>query len=249
MAYFRRRRRYPFRRRRRSIGRRRTFRRRRGGAMRVVSRRRVGHSSTYLSNKIYTRLRFFATCNTGTAIAGNYVLDKVRVNGMNGLLSIATGSWLYAGNDEPRGRDQVATIYSRYYVAGIKVTVKIINAASIPVIFGVAIREDSVTPTNGVQDYCEEPFVKKTVVSALSDNVRTITMNVNPSKFLGIPSPLSEDTITTAFAFNPTRSVFAHIFTGPLEGTTDTIGSDKIYYEMNIDFMVVCLDRKPIGAS
>lgn len=148
---------------------------------------------------------------------------------------------------QPRGYDQIMALYEHYVVLGAKVTFQWACDDTItPVTVCLSQRADN-TSVVDVSDIIEFNNVKMQTRGRLCTGPATMTMKVNPSKFLGRSKPLADPQLKGDINNNPEEQSYLHIntfFTSPtILGNGYTIGI------LTIDYICAFIEPKNVGQS
>lgn len=171
-----------------------------------------------MPNKLATKLRYVgqSTINPTTGgVAGVYVLNAI---GLFDPDISGTGH-------QPRGFDELMTMYNHYQVVGGKVTVTFAhqnNATNVNQYVGIALK-DGITPYTNPNDYLEGRNVVSTVLPAntTQPHTRTLSKTFSLRKFFGVTKPLSSNQWRGNESTNPNDGAYYHLFVAPVLGATD----------------------------
>ena len=185
-----------------------------------------------VQNKMFTKMRYYFETSFTTGVAGISYTHVVTANGLFDPDITSIGH-------QPRGFDQLMTLYDHYVVLGSKMTARITGNASadvVPTNFGIAIKDSDTTSSNP-NDYMENSSVTSTIWSA-STASRQLTKSFSTKKFLGRTNVLSDPQLKGSTAGNPTEQGYFHIFAfGQEAGST---------YNVNgwVDYLVCLIEPK-----
>lgn len=148
---------------------------------------------------------------------------------LSGVLDIhkfaANGTYdpdLTIGGHQPRGFDQMMSLYDHNTVIGSKITITAINTSStITGCLGLLVSDNNTTFTS-TSDVLEYRNAKIGHLSVLGSGQERITLmhKCNPSKFVSISKPLSEDTLKNSSSANATEDVIYHLIAWNSQGAT-----------------------------
>lgn len=170
--------------------------------------------------------------------------SRVHVLSANGLFDVdITGV-----GHQPRGFDQLMTMYDHYTVIGASVDVIFSNRDLIrSQLIGISVRDDP-TPIADPIDYMEDSYTRFGTAAnqGSGGNVRTIKVNLNPNKFLGISKPMAASQVRGAAGSNPIESAYFHCWCAAIN-KTELPGQCNISYSLN--FTAVLTEPKTPGQS
>lgn len=187
-----------------------------------------------LSIKMKTRMRY-NECVSITPVTSQSAGYVFRCNSLMDPNATGVGH-------QPRGYDQLMTLYDHYTVIGAKITARIFNSSTQPATIGIAIKDES-TPYTDPEDYMESRVLTTRTLGARGAGEATnatLSMAVNPNKFLGISNPLASAFVRGGLAVNPAEMCYFHIFAYDPSG--DTPGTISI--DVTIDFTAVLTEPK-----
>lgn len=198
-----------------------------------------------MPNKFATKLRYVGqtTLNPGVAgIAGVHVINAIGLYDPD-----ITG----AGH-QPRGFDELMSMYDHYQVIGSKITVTFsqnYGSTYNPLYIGIALKDDN-TPYTDVNDYLEGRNLISTILPAHYVNnpatARTLVKTFSLRKFLSVTKAMSSNQYRGNSGANPNDSAYFHIFSAPINS-----GADEPSFVINfrIDFIVVFTEPRQPSAS
>jgi len=128
-----------------------------------------------------------------------------------------------SGSAQPLGYDQWKALYTKAYVLGCKVTVRVHNEGTVGVMFGITAMPESQGNTS-LSDYnhlMELPSTKSRILSPEMDH-SILTYSVNPAKHVGLKKIQDEDAfhVTLASETQPARTAYIHVWQQPLDKAT-----------------------------
>lgn len=189
---------------------------------------------TPLGTKQYANFRYHdqitLTPGTGTS--------AVHVFSANGLYDPD----ISGVGHQPRGFDQVMALYDHFVVLGAKITLQFASGGvSGANVCGVRVADSATVSTSN--DYNMESGNSVYGVQPVSTggSPLRLTMQVNPNKFLGRSSPLSDPELKGSTIANPTEQAFFHVFAfmGDAAGTPSTE-----YCSVIIEYSAMLLEPK-----
>jgi len=139
------------------------------------------------------------------SLASNHVFS---CNGLFDPNITATGH-------QPRGFDEIIAMYDHYVCIASKITVTVANPHERACIVGIVVK-DGVTTTADPEDLMENRYMKYITIPGrngeVGESVRTISMKVNPNKFLGRSKPMADPELKGSSTSNPAEGCFFHVF-------------------------------------
>lgn len=150
------------------------------------------------------------------------------------------GTWIMSANGcydpditgvghQPRGFDQLMTLYDHYTVTNATITVRFVNNStnSRPYV-GIAVRDSSSAFVDlvGVAEYSNMVLSRKplgritTLDSAGDSSFTSLTTRVNVSSFLGRKNAMSDPELKGSASSNPAEQVYFHVIAGDPHAST-----------------------------
>lgn len=193
-----------------------------------------------LPNKLFSKLKY--ADRTVTVNPTSTIMD-VHVFSANGLYDPdITGV-----GHQPRGFDQLMTMYDHYTVVGAKITVSFLPTLASSVnqnaVVGIALKDSPSFPTDA-NEYLEGRNVAFRYISNTSGSVSApvrVTKNCSVSKFLGIKGLMSSSIARGTVSTNPTEQVYFHIFCDNVDNSSELNVMNASVY---IEYMVVFTEPK-----
>lgn len=156
-----------------------------------------------LSRNIHARLIYEEQLGLTSGLFTNYRFSANGVYDPN-----ITGS-----GHQPRGFDQLMALYDHCTVIGSKITCHFTNtSATVTGVVSILVSDNTlsfVTPSD-VLEYRNVVYSPIMIQGSGAEMV-CLTNQVNPSKFLSISNPLSEDTLKNSASANAAEDVIYHI--------------------------------------
>lgn len=149
---------------------------------------------------------------------------------------------------QPRGFDQLMLLYDHYVVIASKITITAANSdTGNSNMFAVLVR-DSPTLMVDPNDIMENRFVRYSVLSSegSGDNTKSITLRVNPNKFLGRSKPLADDQLKGNDSANPVEQCYFQVYAYPTPAGTDTT---SVYCQVRIEYTAIFIEPKQPAQS
>lgn len=144
---------------------------------------------------------------------------------------------------QPRGFDQLMTLYDHYVVIGSKITVFVqpVGTTSATV-WGIVLKDDSTT-TNNADNLLEESFVSYKMAAPGSEPVALVQQFNN--NFLGYSKPLGVEELEGISTSNPSEQAYYHVF-GYSPSATDE-ASVSIQVRIEYQVMLIEPNQPPIS--
>ena len=179
------------------------------------------------SQKVTLRYSQKFTISASLAQAGTYVF---RANSMY-------DPDLSGSGHQPRGFDQLMSMYDHFQVIGAKITIMSAQP-SIASVIGVCIKDDSTVSTD-YEDYFEENAAFNTIGMVGNDGEpMALKLNYSQKKFFGQGS--LEEQYEGSVAANPAEGAFFHVYQTAI---TDTATSTNAHVAV-IDYIAVLTEPK-----
>lgn len=174
--------------------------------------------------------------------AGTVIADRLSCNGLY-------DPYIGTGGHQPRGFDELMSLYKKYTVIGSKIKVTFgsvgSGATNDSVLYGIAVRPTSDTVETQYNDYLEQG----NCIYQISDiNVKNtpVSMTWSPKRFNGITKVMSDEGYRGTDALNPANGANYHIFIGAADQATDPNAYTAICL---INYVVVFSEPKDITQS
>lgn len=180
-----------------------------------------------------------------------FTLDP-GASGITGFVFSANGCFdpsITTAGAQPRGFDQlVGTLYDHYTVIGSKITIIAANADEGNGVMLAMLVRDTATQFTTVVDVMENRFVKFTplAVEGGGPNTKTMTLKVNPNRFLGRSHPLSDPQLKGSASANPVEQCYFHIYVFSLPAGVNTAAT---YCQARIQYNAILTEPKQPGQS
>jgi hypothetical protein len=149
------------------------------------------------------------------------------------------------GGHQPRGFDQLMTLYDHYVVVGAKITCKITNAstssAGTPISVGIALMDDNAKITS-FNDMQEQGDIRTSTVAHPegSKAVVTISKGFSAKKFFSRANLLDNEDLKGNVSANPLEGAFFHI----IASVPSLVGNRDVHCQVLIDYIVVLTEPK-----
>lgn len=149
---------------------------------------------------------------------------------------------------QPRGFDQLMTMYDHYLVTKAKMQVWVncseggANGALLTVL---SVRDQPGTIVS-YKDVLEYRYIKVMSANFLTKQGGTVTIECNPNRFLGYNNPRNEKELQGNIAANPVEQAYFHVHTGTIDEGNDL---GPIHYQVRIEYEAILLEPKKLTAS
>lgn len=148
---------------------------------------------------------------------------------------------------QPIGFDQVMQMYDHYVVIGAQMRLDVVNTSgTYSQMVGVALSDKTSLDTDPTV-YIENSGNKYITLGPKGSNRDTgsITMQINPSKFLGRTKPLSDPELKGTIAANPTEQAYFQCWVAP----TQTVDTDAVNANILIEYVAVLIEPRKLALS
>lgn len=217
-----------------SVKRRRSFKRRRS-----VKRRQISAYKAPMPNKYPCKLRYCSYFNIDPGAAGIAGVNVIAANGMFDPEISGVGH-------QPRGFDQLMTMYDHYTVIGSKITVSyshLFGNNYDAYRIGINVKDSPVTAIDP-NDYLEgRNLVSSTMPPVTGGDgacTRTLSMKFSTKKFLGVSHPLASENVRGNATANPGEMGYFHIWAAPLS----SVDGPAITCAIRIEYLCVLTEPK-----
>lgn len=137
---------------------------------------------------------------------------------------------------QPRGFDQLMTLYDHYVVIGSRITVFIQPVGTTSsTVWGIVLKDDSTT-TNNADNLLEESFVSYKMAAPGSEPIALVQQFNN--NFLGYSKPLGVTELEGIATANPTEQAYYHVF-GYSPSATDEA---SVSIQVRIEYQVMLIE-------
>lgn len=186
----------------------------------------AGHRGALLGRELRTNLIYADTFQMTNA-SGAASIQHFAVNGLYDPDTTGTGH-------QPRGFDQLMALYDHYEVLGCKVTVQcaLAEAAAQAQCVGILIYDGTGASTT-VIDQVENRRAKTMLITP--GQTGTISVSVNPHKFLGRPN--GQSSMIGTNSGNPSDLVYARVFGLCPDGASTNTVNALITLEYRVRFI------------
>lgn len=155
---------------------------------------------------------------------------------------------------QPLGHDQFNLIYDHYTVIGSKIKCTFTpqgNASqSLDMLYMLSVQDTINTYTNPI-DFLEQPKTRGiSVVPGYAGKAKVLTATYSPYKMFGLSkkdSLIANPKLTPQFGSNPVEDAFFQI--SVCNPTTTSANPPPIRVRVEIEYLVVCSERRPLDRS
>lgn len=195
--------------------------------------------------------QYVLTPGRGPLLTKQLVNFRYQENGSLNPTALGTAVQVFSANGvydpnitgvghQPRGFDELMLLYDHAVVIACKVTIDFYAKASetVNTLCGVAVRD--FTTTDNDNGYIEGGHCLYKIVPFGTGYQSRIVMNVNPNKFLGRASPMSDPNLKNSSSSNPTEQAYFHVFVaGP-----DSSDPGAYNFSILLEYTTVLLEPK-----
>lgn len=148
---------------------------------------------------------------------------------------------------QPRGFDQLMSLYDHFVVVGVKARFEFENRCNCASAVSVVVHDSSSTLTD-VEDIGEYKVAKHVTVGGENgtnahSTIKSITMKLNPNKFLGRSKPLSDSQLKGSTFANPVEQAFFSIYQWPVNNV-GIIDPPAAQCRVWLDYTAVLIEPK-----
>lgn len=189
-----------------------------------------------LPNSLNTKLRYVDEFNLNPTAGGVPAVHVFSCNGLYDTNITGTGH-------QPRGFDQLMTMYAHYVVVGAKCTVSFMHSTAVlynNMVVGVALKAGSPTLLTR-NDYQEGRNVSyKTLLGSSTasgnNSGNRVTKTASTRKFLG-QRPFGDNQLKGSSSANPAEQLYFHCFACPYSSTDEATLQCSITIEYLVRFI------------
>lgn len=200
-----------------------------------------GNLNSPLATKLRSKMIY--TSDVAISLVSNVTNPGVYTFSLNGLFDPD----LTGVGHQPRGFDQLMSFYDHYVCIGANVRIDFCNVSSAnQALCFASIRDTSVKSTN-ITDYTESKNTKWCILASESggQSTKSMTMTINPNKFLGRASPLSDPQLKGSNISNPNEGASLHI--GAV--CTDYFTQSAVHIVVTIEYDTIFIEPKQPAQS
>lgn len=175
----------------------------------------------------------------------SFVSHEVLNPGVGAITTLAFSAnglfdpYLALGGHQPRGFDQMMTMFQKYTVIGSRIKVSFNTLSTIPSIFVVATREAGAPFESTYVNYLENGNCVYKAYQPGQGSTPTLTQSYSPRKFNSIKDTLDNGAFAGSATANPDKGADWHIVVGAADHISDA-GACTIVVE--ISYIVVFHD-------
>lgn len=213
--------------------------RRRGNPNRGLRTALIGNPTaiTPIGRTLKANLKYATTVNLNPLISGVLANNTYSANGMYDVDISGTGA-------QPRGFDQLMTLYDHYTVIASSVQISFFNTDSThAAVCGVTVTDAAGSYPNSLVEAQESPDTIYSVVGPKlsGSDITTIKRSISPPKWLGSgKSPLSNDLLQGDASANPSEQCYYQVWCGAMDAS-----NDNNYVTCNLVFNFTAIFKEP----
>lgn len=170
-----------------------------------------------LPDKFVSTLNYMDTLTLDPGVGGTIAVDRFIGNGMY-------DPYYLAGGHQPRGFDQLMTMYKKYCVTSCRLTVNFVGApmtAYEGLVYGISLREFSATTENDYLDYIEPGNTVYQTCTMGGGDFPRLTYKYNVKKFHSLDKILDNGAYGGDATANPDKGANFHVWVGPVDKSTN----------------------------
>jgi len=146
--------------------------------------------------------------------------------------------YVTGGGHQPRGLDQIFTMFDHAVVIGAKVELWGVTSGR-PVLMSATVR-DAVTTVVDYRDVIESGYSTNTLLPTNGAAGGKIEFTINPNKFLGRSKPMADPELKNSAVGGPIEQAFLHVHNVNLDAT----GTDRMQCVLRITYTTVFIEPK-----
>lgn len=145
------------------------------------------------------------------------------------------------GGHQPRGFDQLMSLYDHCVVIGSKIELICANADTLNTNLVAIVLRDTVTQFTNADAIMESRYLTYAPIAIEGGGpaVLTLTDQCNPNEFLGRSKPLADPDLKNSDSANPIEGCHWHCYAIPMQGATDTA---VVHCRVRITYEVVFIE-------
>lgn len=192
--------------------------------------------NTPLPTKLKAKLRYFDFPTMNIGLGGAAATQVYNANGMYDPDYSGAGG-------QPRGFDQLMSLYDHFVVIGSKITVQVATGAGIgPVMCVLDLKDTNAADANIVASM-ESSYATNKLHSP-AGNTSVLVQTFSP-KFLGRSHPLSDPDLKGSDSANPAEAAYYHLVMASIAGVDET----AVYPSVVIEYTCIFIEPKRPSAS
>lgn len=188
----------------------------------VRARRLLSFTTAPVPLRMATKFKYVSEFTLNPGAAGTAGVHVFSANGLYDPDLTGIGH-------QPRGFDQLMSMYDHYTVLGSKITVSFMHSTGVlynNMSVGITLKDASSVETDK-NEYQEARVTNFLVLpgSTTTDQalVRTLSMKSSTKNFLGIQHPMSSAVCRGTIAANPTEQCYFHCWAAPYGATDEQV--------------------------
>jgi len=206
---------------------------------RIVSLNRQPIPSTAL-----VKLRYCQTISINAAAA----VSASRLFRANSMFDPGYGA--SSSDHQPCGYDQWMAFYTNYCVVGSRLTAQPINTGTVPLQFGVMLRQADPLPTTLTVDPSilqEQGDSSWAYCGAMIDGkIKSVSKNFSAKRFLGYSKPTDEVSLKATEGQNPAEQAFFQVWVAAADSTANPPAT---IFQITMEFIAVLSQPKNLLQS
>ena len=155
---------------------------------------------------------------------------------------------------QPLGHDEMNIVYDHYCVIGSKIKCTFApqggQVVNVDMLYMLAVQDTPASHGNAI-DYLEQNNTKGTTIApGYAGSSKTLTAHYSPYKLFGLSkkdSLISNNKLNTSFGSNPTEDAIFQV--GIVCPTATSANPSPIRVRVEIEYLVVCTERRPLNRS
>lgn len=220
---------------RKRYSRKKVYRRKRKRTYRRKSRTNILGGVSTIFPKLKRTLRYTTDVSLDPG-AGTIALHAFSAN------SAYDPDYTGVGNS-PMMWDQLIALYDHAVVIGCKMTVTFINTTVTPVRVGISAKDSGVLSA-GIHQLLQQDRTRHLTIPGVGDggsSVKTLTVTMNPNKFLSRSKPLSDPDLKNSSASGPTEQAYLIIWACGIDGSENP---GAVTCNVKIEYTTLFLEPK-----
>lgn len=192
-----------------------------------------------LPQRLPSRMRYSTNLQLNPGIGGTVASNVFSAN------SLFDPDRTNVGH-QPRGFDEIISLYNQATVVGSKITVRFVNTDNSYAQNCGIILSDSTTGSADQNFYMEQKYVKSNMLSdADGMNKAAMSMNFSARKFFGVTNVLDNDHLLCTASGNPLDEAYFHVWVAP----NSAVDSSTVEVQVTIDYLAIFQGQKQPSQS
>lgn len=148
---------------------------------------------------------------------------------------------------QPLGFDELMNMYDHYTVIGARIRVDFQNTSAVDAVQCGILVDDGTTPSTDTRVIIENGLGKNMILGpeGQANSSRSMVLNCNPSKRLGISKPLAEKDIRGSSSANPTEQCYFGIWAADPAGSS----GHTVNFNVTIEYVSILTEPKQMSLS